>query len=136
MWKLYSQSVEAIAIQSTYRKLRDSFEPRVVVGLVQYIDYDKTVIQENNIYNYFMFKRKSFAHEQELRAIFDLPKEAEEEMQRGGTWLKVDLDRLIEKVYVAPTSLTWFKELVVQVMNRYGLQKAVMQSGLDREPLY
>ena len=41
MWKLYIKSVEGIAIQSTYSKLKKSFinDEIIFIGKVKYIDY-------------------------------------------------------------------------------------------------
>lgn len=69
MWKLYSRTEEAICIQSTYKRLRDCI-PDIHIGTVQYIDYEYDKIPEWNIFYPFMYKRKSFEHEQELRAVY------------------------------------------------------------------
>jgi hypothetical protein len=40
MWKLYSSSNEAVCIQSTYRRLRCSLEESVMIGEINYINYE------------------------------------------------------------------------------------------------
>lgn len=62
MWKLYLQSNEGIAIQSTFNKLKDSLsetELYTLIGEVKYIDYDKDMINPFNGFNSFLHKRKS-----------------------------------------------------------------------------
>src|ERR1700690_932937 len=72
MWKLYTKTNEAVCIQSTFRKLRDAFGSAVRVGLVRYVDYEKDWIPESNPLAPFLYKRKSFEHEHEVRALIPL----------------------------------------------------------------
>src|SRR3990172_7066486 len=69
MWSLYAKTNEAIAIQSTYQRLFDCLPPKTYVGKVHYIDYDKDWLPEGNTFFPYVHKRKSFEHEQELRAV-------------------------------------------------------------------
>ncbi len=73
MWKLYLKSDEGIAVQSTYNKLlnsmHDSNDFMLLVGAVNYIDYNKEVIPFGNAFYPYIHKRKSFEHERELRAV-------------------------------------------------------------------
>jgi len=54
----------------------------------------------------------------------------------NGVWKEIDLNKLIENIYVAPTSSTWFKELVTKVSEKYGINKNVIRSSLDNEPFF
>jgi hypothetical protein len=69
MWKLYSQSSDAICIQTTFEKLAFELPDFVYAGMVDYIDYELGTISQDNIFNRFLRKRKSFEHERELRAL-------------------------------------------------------------------
>lgn len=75
MWKLYLKNENGIAIQSTYKRLTESFndsQNEIYIGKVKYIDYDKWKIPENsklNAFIPFILKRESFEHEKELRAL-------------------------------------------------------------------
>jgi hypothetical protein len=42
---------------------------------------------------------------------------------------------LIERIHVAPTTPTWFRELVRAVLEKYGVKKEVRQSSLDDDPV-
>ncbi|HEY7226550.1 MAG TPA: hypothetical protein VH481_00290, partial [Nitrososphaeraceae archaeon] len=71
MWDLYSNRKAGIAIQSTYRRLRDSFSKAIEsvgIGMVNYMDYNTQWMKEDFILP-FLTKRTSFKHEQELRAF-------------------------------------------------------------------
>jgi hypothetical protein len=69
MWRLYAKTNEAICIQSTYEQLKSCLPNFTNIGMVNYIDYDKEWVPEDSIYNPFLFKRQSFQHEREIRAI-------------------------------------------------------------------
>lgn len=54
-----------------------------------------------------------------------------------GKYIDVDLDILIQKVYVEPTTPEWFKELVEQIMKKYDLgHKKVIKSSLMDDSLF
>lgn len=146
MWKLYLKSDEGIAVRSTFRRLKDCFKGdkfHIYIGKVKYIDYDKDWLPEGNALYPFVHKRKSFEHEQELRAViqqFRYTKNGEINWDRplfdDGVYVQVDLDLLIDKIYLAPTAPKWLPELVKSVTKRYKLDKEVVQSTLDDVPVY
>lgn len=139
MWKLYLRSDCGIAIQSSFKRLTDSFakEKRdVFIGKIKYIDYKKDIIPEGNIFWGFMHKRKSFEHEKEMRAVIQLPLKNGKPLVSDGLFVSVDLDTLIESVYLAPKSARWIRELVYSVQRKYGLNKKTIQSDLDDIPVY
>ena len=141
MWKLYAKTNEAICIQSTYKILKACLPGEVNLGMVQYIDYQKDWIPEDDIFYPFLYKRLSFEHEKELRAICDLSRKAQleleldEEVNRGGVWFPADPEKLIEKIYVAPDSDDWFVDLISKLIKRYNLRKPVIKSPLNAVPL-
>jgi hypothetical protein len=142
MWKLYAKSNEAVAIRSTFSKLESVLDKECYVGLVDYIDFKSDWIPEGNFFSPYVHKRKSFAHESEVRAlILKVPeKEGKPDFHapqlRKGIPKVVPIEKLIDAVYVAPTSPRWFHELVEQVLLRYGLKLSVTQSSLDEEPFF
>ena len=153
MWKLYLKSYEGIAVQSTYERLRDSIidDEKVYLGIVNYIDYETEFIyQGDNILSAFFHKRRSFEHEREVRALVlkvptgDGSKDADgvghidfhQETIGSGLKIKVDLERLVERIYVAPSTPDWFADLVGALIRRYGYQFEVLHSKLDEKPLY
>ena len=142
MWQLYAKSNEAIAIRSTYSRLATVLDEQTYLGIVNYIDFEKDWVPEDNAFYPFVHKRKSFSHENEVRALCSImPKKDEtfdwsDEPIESGIKKVVDLDHLIEQVYVAPTAPTWFSSLVHQVCKTYKLQKPIFQSALDAEPFY
>jgi len=153
MWKLYLKSDEGIAIQSTYKRLSECFNKTSVykegieIGKIKYIEHGKYLIFPN-ICLPFLYKRKSFEHEKELRAIIMLisdeqieepkdkkNKKPENDLASSGIYIPIDLDILIEKIYVSPTSEKWFKDLVESIVKKYKLKMVVKQSDLSKDPV-
>jgi hypothetical protein len=142
MWKLFSASTNAVALQSTFARLREALPPYVGVGTVRYIDYRSEALAGSDLFQWIMHKRKSFAHEQEVRAVASLHTPDD----RGGTEIRaradefgfypeVDLEALIEAVHVHPLAETWFFELVERVVERFGLSLPVRRSEMAAKPL-
>jgi hypothetical protein len=142
MWSLYLKSDEGVAIQSTYSKLKNSLvdDKRIYLGKIQYIDYDKEHIEgRNNLIAPFMYKRKSFEHEQEIRAlIFQWPDHTDfsQSTIEQGLKIEVNIQQLIERVYVAPNTPDWFFDLIKSVITRYGYDFEVTRSKLNERPLF
>jgi len=143
MWRLYAKTNEAICIQSTYERLRQCLDEKTYIGEVKYIDYNTDAIPEYDSVSAFLHKRKSFEHEREVRAIIqELPTTSENYENYdaappdSGISKKVNLDQLIEAIYIAPFSPAWFHGLVKKVVAKYGLNKPVNQSSLDDKPTF
>jgi hypothetical protein len=99
MWKLYSTSNEAVCIQSTYRRLRQCLPQCVMIGEVNYINYETQGFAADNGLNFITHKRLSFSHERELRAIlWEMAGDAQSykaQIEPGGLAIEVDLSALI-----------------------------------------
>ena len=138
MWKLYSQTNESICIQTTFGHLEKALPNEIKFGKVKYINYDKDWIPESDNYYPFIYKRLSFQHERELRAVFDSSEKNSDkdfEKTENGYWVNLSLKTLIQKIYVSPEADDWFVELVEKVKNKYNLNfKKVYKSPLNNEP--
>lgn len=142
LWRLYSKSEESIAIQSRYMLLRECLPENIMIGKVKYIDYNSEVIREDNTLWPIIHKRNSFSHENELRAVIqDLPSKNGSILlgktnDDTGKYIPVYINKLIESIYIAPSSTPWFYDLVKNVLNRYGIKKAIIKSSLAEAPVY
>lgn len=142
MWGLYTKSNEAIAIQTTYENLVNALPATVFMGYVKYIDYEKDYFRVNNPFYPFMHKRKSFAHDNEVRIIrqeSSIIKNGElcfDKSDKDGISVDVNLGSLIEKIYVAPKASAWYRDLVEEVLKKYAINKKPHLSDLDKDPLY
>jgi len=142
MWKLYAKSNQAVAIQTSYENLVNALPEDVFIGLVQYIDYEKDWLPEGNTLYPFMHKRKSFAHENEVRIVHQTYPTSEkgilvgDQNDRDGISVNVNLTLLIDKAYVAPTAPAWYLNLVEEVLKKYEINKALNLSNLDEKPVF
>jgi len=142
MWKLYLKSDEGIAIQSTYKKLKKSLidEESIYVGVVKYIDYESELIDAGNLFTPFLHKRKSFEHEREVRCITAKwppgPDTFSTDSIDSGLYIRIDIETLVEKIYIAPSAPDWFTELIKAVVNQYGYSFLIAQSKLDEQPVF
>ena len=143
MWKLYAKTHEAVCIQTTFRKLRDAMGSAARVGIVRYVDYETEWIPESNPLAPFLYKRKSFEHEREVRALIPpadvegILKGTEMESKEAGKWVGIDVAQTIEQVFIAPDAPDWFLDLVNQVTARYGHGSVpVIRSALAQAPFY
>ncbi len=140
MWRLYAETNQAIAIQSTYEKLRAQLPSEVCIGMVEYKDYDAEWLPEGHTLFPFVHKRKSFVHEQELRAIAQLLPDGRVNLKTQQwdeeKYHHVALVDLVEEVRVAPAAPAWFRDTVTAVTRHYGFKLYVRQSSLDDESVY
>ena len=165
MWDLYSSRNTGIAIQSTYRRLSECFnenaDESIFLGQVKYIDYrtDYDISGTINLFDPILRKRNSFSHELELRAISSLMMETDleailnndrqlhpplEKKERHvdpkrktdiGIYIDVDLEKLIDKIFIYPCEQQWTFDLVESVAKRYNIgSKEIIQSDLYSVP--
>lgn len=131
MWKLYtSPSKQGVAIQTTVGKLIKSidncFMPQI--GRVKYISYAEP-LKPNSVP--FWYKRDSFSYEKEIRLILEVMDKYD-----YGIPVPINLDTMIENIYVSPLADKWFFELVKNVVLKYGINKKINFSHLNKEPLF
>lgn len=132
MWKLYAMTHESVAISTTYDKLVKTLSSDVYIGLVEYIDYETSTIPEGNTFWPFMFKRLSFKHESEVRAVI----QTSEHQEHPVIPEPIDINELISEIYVSPNAPHWYFELIKSVAKTYGLSSPILQSSLSEEPIY
>jgi len=143
MWKLYAKNNTGIAIQSTYKRLVDVLKENeeAYVGEVKYIDYESDWLPEGFTFYQFMHKQNSFKHETELRAIIQRYPNPEKGIfidKPGplGLSIQINLDELIEKIYISSTSPEWFSDLVKSISKKYNMTKEISFSKLSERPVY
>ena len=144
MWRLYARDRDGIAIRTDFVSLSASLvgDEDVFIGKVNYVDYDQTFIPEGNTMAPFLYKRKSFEHEREVRAMMqtipfmDARANVFEDNLEAGTYFDVDLSRLVHEVVVSPFAGEWFLDLVRSVASRYHLEAQVNRSPLAEAPIW
>ncbi|TDE07806.1 DUF2971 domain-containing protein [Flavobacterium sandaracinum] len=137
MWQIFTQNSEGLAIQSTIGRLQECLNPETnfeqYIGEVNYIDYKKEHIPFDDLFFPFLFKRKSFQYEGEVRILTDI---GESEIKiNEGLKISVDINQLIEKIYIHPKSENWYKNLVIQLVKELGFNFTIEKSDLESDIL-
>ncbi|CAD0005038.1 DUF2971 domain-containing protein [Flavobacterium salmonis] len=137
MWQIFTQNSEGLAIQSTIGRLQKAVNPEKnfdqYIGEVNYIDYKKEYIPFDDSFFPFLFKRKSFQYEREVRIITDT---SQSNLKLNeGLKINVDINELIEKIYIHPKSENWYKKLVIELVERLGFGLEIEKSDLESDIL-
>jgi hypothetical protein len=146
LWKLYSENIyETVTIQSTFKKLKSETESKEDIRITK-VRYDPENAGKSDErflgckffsssgWESIIYKRKSFAHEKELRAIIyreadklrhtTIRNEIHFEQVKSGCpphiRIEINPSKLIEKVYVSPLAKDLFVELVKKVSGELG----------------
>jgi len=137
MWQIFTQNSEGLAIQSTIGRLQKSLDLETnfkqYIGEVNYIDYKKEYIPFDDSFFPFLFKRKSFQYEREVRVITDVSKQNIK--LNDGLKINVDINQLIERIYIHPKSENWYKNLVIELMKQLGFDFDIEKSDLESDIL-
>jgi hypothetical protein len=147
MWKLYCGDHQGVAIRTTYAKLAvAASQPSMYVGKVTYVDFEKTLIPDGNIFYAAMHKRLAFVHESEVRVVKVLFQEMttsfDDVEYRGcpppGLQLDFDCSSLLDGIYVHPYAQEWFEKCVRAVVQRFRpeLEPLLRWSCMRTMPLY
>lgn len=137
MWQIFTQNSEGLAIQSTIGRLQKALEveqdTEQYIGEVNYIDYKKEYIPFEDTFFPFLFKRKSFQYEREVRVLSDL---SDQQIKiNDGIKIDIDINQLIEKIYIHPKSENWYKKLVIELVSKLGFDFEIEKSDLESDIL-
>ena len=137
MWQIFTQNSEGLAIQSTIGRLQKALKPeknlKQYIGQVNYIDYKKEYIPFDDLFFPFLFKRKSFQYEREVRIISDTSDTAI--TINDGIKVNVDISQLIDKIYIHPKSENWYKNLVIELVSKLDFDITIEKSDLESDIL-
>lgn len=137
MWQIFTKNNEGLAIQSTVKRLQEALKTErnteQYIGEVNYIDYKKEHIPFDDTFFPFLFKRKSFQYEREIRIISDVS--SNNISINDGLKIEVDIHQLIERIYIHPKSENWYKNLVIQLMEQLGFNFTIEKSDLESDIL-
>jgi hypothetical protein len=133
MWQLYTAAGQGIAIESTKASLESALNADGInVDLVRYMDFDRDEIEKGHRHYGLFIKRKSFEHEQELRATILLPKPG------VGTAVPCALNDLIAKIHIFPKAPSYYVAAVKYAVDyaRPAITTPVAVSNLLESPDY
>ncbi len=142
LWSSYLSSAEGVAITTTYKKLKEAFsklEENFFIGKVEYIDYKNSIIPSGNCFYLATHKRKSFEHERELRIVHHDIKDFLVNPMKDfpeAKKFKVNLEELIEEIYISPAAPLWIFDLIDSICKKYNFSFRLNRSDLSQGPLF
>jgi hypothetical protein len=131
IWESYGKRNLSIGIKSTVKRLCDSLNKSEYTIHLGKVYYDEIPISDNS-YVPFLNKRKFFKDEKELRAIIRKDWGNNHENYYGFN-VKVDLNILIETIYVKPKTKSYVNLCLQDIINKYNLDKKVLSSEINEK---
>lgn len=134
LWRLYCPPPSAgIAIRTDFGALDNALDGSfdVKFGYVQYVDFAKHFA---GTYDRIFWKRASFRHEAEVRAV--IAKDWTNTSSESGLHVRVDLSQAVKAIVTSPFAPRWFDSVVKETMQRFGLDIPVTSSALRAEPFF
>lgn len=147
MWNKIRPEEQGLAIQSTVKRLKDSMNTKykTYISKVEYSDNYSGI--NDHFIRPFLRKKPQFRDEHELRVFISIiPLDEPILAELGLTWekpddgirVRVDLDVLIEKIYVSPKSKNNFIAEVksnLEALKLTGLLDKIQISDLGKPPI-
>lgn len=148
MWNVYGRNGDAIAIQTDFKTLKEClsemYDDEIELSKVKYIDYNSSkmldeIFQQGymRVHDVIDYKHVSYEYERELRAKvwqgYMNKKEhyfAVRQDYDKGFYIKIDVRKLIKRVYISPTSSTMLASCVVKLMNQFKIEAEIHISDL------
>ncbi len=121
MWKNFCADSNGVVIQSSYKKLAlyENHKAFYYLGMVEYIDFSNyNPTPELNLFSILMHKNANdFAHENELRLLKIC--NFKENNKDEAALLEIDLDQVIENIYVHPDADQKFFDKIRAFTSKY-----------------
>lgn len=144
MWQSYAEKDKTVAIVSSITNIKKHIldtDTQFLLGLVNYIDYDKDLVSEVNAFAPFFCKRKEFSGEREFRIIkerfIDVNKviKGEVEMPQGIN-IPISIPGFIEEIRISPFVSKDTKKNFIKDLRKIGLTNKFQESFLNSKPIY
>ncbi len=153
MWRLYLKDNEGVAIQSSSEKMIETIgkiNEKIGLSKVRYLSYESDAWYHQSEYphgNYNFYiplihKRIEFEHENEFRLIHSIEEPVNDENywdnqpNHKGKFIAVDLETLIEKIYLPPTIDVNTRKRIESLCQKLGYNFQFEKSKLANEPWY
>lgn len=138
MWKAYGD--KGVVVQSTYNKLRDNLpgpDPKgaetVYMACVRYLNYQGSDwIPRGNAFFPFIHKRKQYEEEKEVRIIYS---GLGQRFDGPGISISIEMGKVIDDIRCYPGAPVWIREILTDLVRKYGLDLDVSPSSLDAIPI-
>lgn len=133
MWEVFVPSY-GVAIKTNYERLKASFiktNKAANVCIVKYLDYNTEGKIQQFTTDVVAQKHKHYEYENELRLIHFAPHNSE---RKSGLYIKINLDILIQEIYIDPRVEIWFSELVDSVFSTYKRKYRIASKPINYRP--
>lgn len=131
MWKMYAKDKLGIAIKSNFERLKKTFqncEENIYIGEVRYYDDEKPTYRTGNTFYTFLTKHNYYEFETEVRCITEVNNEDNLTFKN----IKVDLNDLIDEVYISPfANETGLGEIIEFLKQKNNLKFKISVSGVN-----
>lgn len=130
MWKVYAN--KGFAVQTTFERVQiafDAFDGEINGGVVEYIDFAREQFDTGNVFNTVVKKDIPYRDEREFRLLFwrSDPANSGVIVQPGGVRVRVDLNKLIDRIYISP-QLNGAPPQLVQLVQAKRLDCSIVSS--------
>lgn len=149
MWNYYQGKGKGIAIETTLKdllenigeyRIQDSYGLETInVALIKYIDYLKDSMDDRfGFLTPFLYKRNSYAYENEVRLIISLRQAVEFGVKAPKKGIRVPFDYKngVKRIILSPNSDSVYYERVSSILDKYNTKIPISHSELSRLPRY
>jgi len=148
MWERYLRGEPGVAVVSTVRRLKDCMHPfrlephygeeSIMVGRVEYLDFDTEEMSDRSMLGIFLHKRREYRDEREVRALLSLRMASEFGVQipTDGVVVRVDPRMLADRVVAWPDAAEDELAELAHITAAAGLQSPIVPSTLSAPPTY
>lgn len=142
MWKIYGSSHDSISIQSDLslfnKCITDTRDWTIDIDKIQYAPLTSPntfmhFYREPTDDDLFWYKDESFAYENEWRLIINFTEENYsmlDKSDKNGLNIKIDPNKLIEKIYVSPNCSQWRYESIKSILHDFGITASIQKSRI------
>lgn len=154
MWKSYLSNNDGVAVRSTFGNLVDPINREsnfsYHAGEISYFDYFEDLKTTDNFFSFIMSKPKQYRYEEEVRVFVWWPTSGQSQLgdprpgevvsedtltAPTGKPMGVNLNSLIDGVYVSPFGPAWLtEEYWNDILDKYGIEASAVMSRLAMEP--
>ncbi|MFK5914987.1 MAG: DUF2971 domain-containing protein [Woeseiaceae bacterium] len=133
MWEIYGKGTDAIAIQTTVEKFKDSIDTSNIAGhslKLNNVIY-KSADEISEVLPYedcFFIKRPHFSYEEEVRISLDTYSTNNPTKKKPyGYYLPVFLNGFIEKILIHPDSPGWYMDAIKSIIVKYEIHAPIVR---------
>lgn len=142
LWQLFGKTNDCVAITTTVDKLKAALNAftgagHISIRKVDYIRHWKDPDIDINPYsNVFRYKAVGYGFEKEVRVILDkFESTFESDSKDEGVSVPIDLNTFLRSIVVSPECSPWFRAVVKDLAEKYGVSCPVRKSSMAKEPI-